>query len=200
MAALTVAQPAPRLARRATSVATLWGLLYALYRAYYAVGGTMFLPGTVRPSREGEFQAVNAVAVVVLLVAAVLPLAVGGLWSRPRVRQVLLALCWLVAVGCCMHALVDITQRVLSLSGHLSVSYPTTLWQSVDHRAADLQDLWLNEPWFFVEGVLFGLLAWPHLHTSSRRRWLTSAVVATALLTALGILSATGVIGRFVVG
>jgi hypothetical protein len=42
---------------------------------------------------------VDAATVVILLVAAVLSLAVQGPWSRPRARQVLLVLCWLVAVG-----------------------------------------------------------------------------------------------------
>jgi hypothetical protein len=61
---------------------------------------------------------------------------------------VLLALRWMIAVGCCVHAFVDIIQRVLSLTGQLRIDNPRVGMASTDHRAADLQDLLLNEPWF----------------------------------------------------
>jgi hypothetical protein len=44
-------------------------------------------------------------------------------------------------VGCSMHALIDIIERVLSLAGLLRIEYPSTVWASIDRRAADLQDL-----------------------------------------------------------
>jgi hypothetical protein len=73
---------------------------------------------------------------------------------------VLLAVCWLVAVGCSMHALIDIVQRVLSLAGLLRIEYPSSVWASIDRHAADLQDLFFNEPWFLIEGLGFGALGW----------------------------------------
>lgn len=92
-------------------------------------------------------------------------------------------------------------QRVLSLAGVLEVHYGGGIWASVDHRAADLQDLFFNEPWFFVEGLAFGALGWIVSRTGRpRRQWVAAAVAATAGLTALGLLSATGVVGRAVVG
>jgi hypothetical protein len=36
----------------------IWGLSYALYRSYYAVGGTGFLPG--RPADLAQFRLINA--------------------------------------------------------------------------------------------------------------------------------------------
>ncbi len=38
-------------------------------------------------------------------------------WRRPRLRRVLLVLCWVLAVGCVTHALIEDAQRVLSLAG-----------------------------------------------------------------------------------
>jgi hypothetical protein len=42
---------------------------------------------------------------------------------------------------------------VLSLTGVHPTHYPPGLWLSIDRRQADLQDLFFNEPWFFVEGA-----------------------------------------------
>ena len=148
-----------RLLTRVSVAAGIWGLCYAAYRGYYAAGGTAFLPGTIRPGSEGQFQLINLAAVVVLAVAAVLPVAMLPLWARRGSRLVLLALCWVVAVGCCMHALIDMAQRVLSLAGLVHIHYPP-LWATINDRAADLQDLFGNEPWFLLEGLAFGALGW----------------------------------------
>jgi hypothetical protein len=188
--------------RSLTSVSVavaVWGLCYALYRSYYALGGTLLLPGT--PADPTQFRRINAAAVVILTVAAVLPIAVLPLWRRPRARAVLLAVWWLVAVGCSMHALIDIIQRVLSLAGLLRIEYPATVWASIDHRTADLQDLFFNEPWFLLEGLGFGAIAWIVLGAGrGRRLWVGSAIAATLALTVIGLLSATGVIGRVIIG
>jgi hypothetical protein len=114
---------------------------------------------------------------------------------------VLLAVCWVIAVGCIMHALIDSIERVLSLAGLLTIEYPATVWASIDHRAADLQDLFFNEPWFLLEGLGFGALGWIALGPGSRRRWwVGSASVAILVLIVIGLLSTTGVIGRVIIG
>jgi hypothetical protein len=74
-----------------------------------------------------------------------------GSWSRREPRRALLALSWMLAVGCCMHAFVDMVARVLSLAGRLTIDHPA------------------------------------------------SALLATALLSVVGLLSARGVIGRMTV-
>lgn len=65
-----------RVLTQVSVTAGILGLCYAAYRGYYAAGGTAFLPGTIRPGSEGQFQLINLAAVVVLAVAAVLPMAV----------------------------------------------------------------------------------------------------------------------------
>jgi hypothetical protein len=172
----------------------VWGLAYTLYRAYYAAGGTLLIPGI--PSDPNQFRAINAVGAFILGSAAILTIAMLPLWSRPM----LLVLCWVIAVGCCMHALVDSAQRALSLAGFMRIDYPPGVWTSIDRRSADLQALLFNEPWFLLEGLGFGALGWLVLGRGRPRRWwVGTAVVATAALTMLGLLSATGVIGKVIV-
>jgi len=183
----------------ASLVTSASALGYAAYRGYYAAGGTAGMIGV--PRSESEFRLLNLAAVVVLLVAAVLPVAALPLWRRPRPRRILLAVCWVVAVGCVMHALIDDVQRVVSLAGGREISYPAAQWASVDRRAADVQDLAFNEVFFLGEGLLWAMLAWIGLdNAAGRRRWVGTAVVAIAALTAIGLLSAFGVIGRVIVG
>ncbi|MGA8114351.1 MAG: DUF3995 domain-containing protein [Actinocatenispora sp.] len=184
---------------RLSVAAGLWALWYALYRGYYAAGGTAFLPGTIRPGSRDQFLLINLIGALVIGAAAVVPVAMLPFWSRRWSRRPLLALCWAVAVGCCMHAIVDIAERVLSLAGVLTVSYPA-MWASVDHRAADLQDLFFNEPWFLVEGLAFAALGWLGLGGGRSRRWWTAtALAAVAALIVLWILTATGVFGKVIV-
>jgi hypothetical protein len=174
----------------------VWALGYACYRGYYAFGGTIGMIG--RPASMHEFRIVNGIGAAILLLAAALPLVVAT--SRHSARAVSL-LGWLAAVGCCMHALVDSTLRLLSLTGKHSVHYPSGFWLSVNGRAADLQDLFGNEPWFFIEGCLWVALAMTMLKCPSHRRmWLLTAGIAITLMTALGILSGVGTIGTFRVG
>jgi hypothetical protein len=129
--------------------------------------------------------------------AAIVPVVVirygvpAGGWPR----RALLAGCWLAVVGVCMHALVDGALRILSLTGVHAVSYPPGVWVTIHRRTADLQDLLFNEPWFFVEGCLWALVAVLALPTdASRRRWVLSAVVGCLLATTVGLLTGLGAI------
>ena len=99
-----------------------------------------------------------------------------------------------------MHAFVDGVLRVFSVTGVHPTQLPATAWQSFDRRAADLQDLLLNEPWFLVEGLLWGALGLAFVSASGRRPWLISAVVACVLLTVVGVLSGLDVIGSIRLG
>jgi hypothetical protein len=175
------------------------GLLYALYRAYYGFGGTVGLIG--RMASPAEWRAINLSAAPVLLVLALLPIAGLAAWHRPRPRAMLLALCWILATGLVMHGLIMDAQRVLSLAGALHIRYPDpSLWATFNDRAADIEDLAFNETWFLAEGLLWGALVWMALGRSRARRWWTgTALAATATATLIGLLSAFGVMGRFVV-
>jgi hypothetical protein len=202
-AAAPVSDPAPSAvadharapARRVATALAVWGGAYALYRGYYAVGGQVGMIG--EPLSQAQFRAVNGVgAAVIALAAAAPPVCVR---ARP-LRRLLPALGWLGAVGCCMHALVDIVLRLLSVTGVHPTRLPASFWQSFDRRAADLQDLLLNEPWFFVEGVLSAALGVALVHPSRRRVWLVSAALACTAATVVGVLSGLGVIGQIHLG
>lgn len=120
----------------------LWTLGYALYRAYYAAGGTVGMHGT--PTSYSAWRRVNAIGSVLLFATAALAILFASAWAHRRARPALLAFCWIAAVGCVSHALIDIGQRIASLSGLLTIDYP--FWRTIDRRAADLQDLFFNEP------------------------------------------------------
>ena len=185
--------------RRLSVALSAGGLVYALYRAYYGLGGTIGMIGT--PASQSRWRATNLGAAAVLLVIAVLPLAALSLWRRPRWRRALLAVAWALAVGGVMHAAIMDTQRVLSLLGAHDIRYPSSAWASHDPHRADIQDLLFNETWFLVEGVLWGALALTVLERShAARRWALSAAAAAAALTCVGLLSAFGVVGRAIVG
>jgi hypothetical protein len=178
--------------------AALWTFGYAAYRAYYAAGGTVGMPGT--PASYSAWRRVNAIGSVLLFATAALAILFASAWAYRRARPFLLAFCWIAAVGCVSHALIDVAQRVASLSGALVIDYP--FWRTIDRSAADLQDLFFNEPWFLVEGILWAAIAWKGaLESSPRRRWwIASVVVATFASTAIGLLTAFGVIRQVIVG
>ena len=182
----------------ASRLAAAWAFGYGVYRWYYALGGTVGMLGT--PRSHAEWIRINAIAGVLLFVSALLPLLVLRAWSNRRAQPWLLTIAWIIAVGCSTHALIGIPQRIASLAGVLTIDYP--FWQSIERREADLQALFFNEPWFLIEGVLWVAIAWAGaLRDSPRRRWwMGSAVGAMLVLTVVGLLSAFGVIGRWVVG
>lgn len=187
-----------RILRFTTWTAACWAFLYGLYRFYYAVGGEIGILGT--PASQCQWLFINGVAGILLFAAAGAPIALRSLWNMPRGRMIPLALCWVITVTCVAHALIGIVQRISSLTGSLTISYP--FWQSIDRRQADLQALLFNEPWFLVEGLLWSGMAWAGaLRRSPRRQlWFGSAVAAIAVFTTIGLLSAFGVIGKVVVG
>ncbi len=167
-----------------------WSLGYACYRAYYAVGGQFGMIG--HPVSDSRWRAINAVGAVVIALVAILALV------APRVdalRRALPALGWAGAVGCCMHALTDIVLRLLSLAGAHPTHLPASVWVSFDRRAADMQDLLLNEPWFFVEGLLWAALGAVFVNRRYRRAWWISGALACGGLTIVGVLSGLGTIG-----
>lgn len=188
-----------RLLLRASRIAAVWAFGYGLYRGYYAVGGTFGIPGTPAVSL-GQWRRVNGIAAGLLFVTALLPVALVNAWGSRRVRPILLALSWVIAVACVSHALIDMVQRVASLTGTLTIPYP--FWRTIDRTEADLQDLFFNEPWFLIQGLLWAAIAWGGALRASRRRWwwIGSALAATAISTAIGLLSVFGVIGRWIVG
>jgi hypothetical protein len=151
------------------------------------------------PVSMGQWRLINAVGAAIILIGAVLPVATLPAVATSASALGDEALCWMIAVGCVMHAFVDATARILSLAGMLHMDFP--FFASIDRRESDLQDLLVNEPWFLVEGLLWGSLGWFKLESArSRRLWVASGLVATVALTVIGVLSTLGIIGRFIVG
>lgn len=181
--------------RRLAWVLALLAFGYACYRAYYAAGGTIGMFG--EPVSDVEFRAINAVGAAIIFVAAILP----PVAVRVSVlRRALPTLGWVIAVGCCTHALVNVTLRVFSLTGVHPTVLPSDVWRWYDRRASDLQDLLLNEPWFLAVGLLWAALGLTFVAARRRRAWVLSAVVACLALSVVGVLSGLGVIGSFRIG
>jgi hypothetical protein len=174
-----------------------WSLAYACFRGYYAAGGRFAMVG--QPHSQAAFNHANALGAGIIIVFAVIgPLVmmhVGVLrrWLLPTAG-------WAGAVGCCMHALVDMTLRVFSLVGVHPTQLPMSFWQSFNRRTADLQDLLLKEPWFFVDGLLWAALAVAILPRTRVRSWLGSAALACAALTTYGVLRGLDVLGHTPLG
>lgn len=193
-----VAQHDDRATPRARGIAialALWGLAYACYRAYYAAGGTLGMIG--EPVSLDQFRMINAVGAGIILLAALLPLVA----LRLRIlRRAVPVFGWIGAVGCCMHAVVDMTLRVLSLTGVRPTQLPASVWRSFDRQVADLQDLLVNEPWFLIEGLLWGALGIAFVAKTRRRTWLLSAIAGTLMLTVVGVLTGLGAIDSFHLG
>lgn len=185
----------PGAAHRLAIVLACWAFAYACYRAYYAFGGQWGMIGV--PVSPAQFRGINAAGAGIVAAGAVLPLAALR-WTP--VRRVLPPLAWLAGVGCVMHAVVDGTLRVLSLTGSHPTQLPPEVWSSFNRRTADLQDLLLNEPWFLVEGLLWLALGMALIRPSARASWIWSAVVACALASTIGVLTGIGVIGAFHLG
>jgi hypothetical protein len=174
----------------------VWSFAYGSYRAYYAAGGDLGMIG--QPISSTQFRTINAIgAAAIILLGSVVPLT--ALHVR-AVRRALPILCWIAVVGCCMHALVDITLRLLSVTGVHPTQLPASVWLSFDRHAADMQDLLLNEPWFLIEGLLWAALGVTIVQPSRRRAWITTAAIGCILLTVAGVLSGVGIIGSFRVG
>jgi hypothetical protein len=175
-------------------VLLIWALGYAAYRGYYALGGDAGMIGV--PRSDSEFRAVNAVGAGIVLLGALLP---PVLVAVEPLRPVASVLGWVVGVGCTMHATVDSTLRILSLTGVHPTELPSDFWASFDRRTADLQDLFVNEPWFLVEGLLWIALGLASTREPRRRPWLLAAAGACLLLTVVGVLSGLDVIGSVTV-
>jgi hypothetical protein len=63
-------------------ITAVWCLWYAIYRAYYGLGGTVGM--FAMPKSKSQWRAINLAGAAILLVIAVLPVAVLPLWKKPR--------------------------------------------------------------------------------------------------------------------
>lgn len=184
--------------RRVALVLALWAAGYAAYRLYYGFGGQVGMIG--EPRSPAQWREINLAGGLIILTAALLPLLAASLWRHRPVRNMVVAAGWVGLVGCWTHAITDQILRLLSLTGVHPTQFSPEFWLSIDRHTADLQDVLLNEPWFFVEGLLAGLLALTALRRAARPFWLRSAAVVCSVASIVGVLSGLDVIPRFHLG
>jgi hypothetical protein len=150
---------------------------------YWAMGGTAML-SAIKPSASEEpaFRLINWIASAMLTGAALIVFLLARGVDRRLLRWSLLAIVWTGSVLSIAHAIYGIADRTLIVTGvKLVDSRPFT----ASEHAWVLWDLLVFEPWFLIEGVLFGLAGWAALHHArDRRRWLW--------LSAMGLLAALG--------
>ncbi len=109
-------------------------------------------------------------------------------WSRgrPRLRAATLATCAAGAAIAGSHGAFGIVYRALNVSGVTDVD--GTPFQASRHEWV-LWDLFVFEPWFLIEGVLFIAAGAAVLSVSrARRRWTTGCLVAVGVATLTGLL------------
>ena len=90
-----------RILSLASKAAATWAFGYALYRLYYAAGGDVGMFGT--PVSYAQWRLINGIAGIALLAAAVFPVLSIRAWLQRRATALLLALSWVVTVGCIMR-------------------------------------------------------------------------------------------------
>lgn len=165
----------------------VWSTLYAVAHIYWASGGELGF-SLLRPSATGmrAWREINAVASVVLLVPVALAVGLARARRPGRIKATLLLATLAGASIATSHGLYGIVYRILNLAGVVDI----------DGRAfASSEDPWviwdlvLFEPWFLIEGILFGVAGWAALSTSrDRRRWQLACVAGSSLATGLGLL------------
>lgn len=177
--------PRDRLWLFATALSA-WSLLYVVPHLYWAVGGELGF-SALKPSATAQdgWQAINAAASLILLLPVAIGLALPRAQSRRLARALLLAACLGGASIAVSHGVFGMVYRALIIVGVVEVDgrgftaaeHPWVLW-----------DLFVFEPWFLVEGVLFAAAGWASMAGSeSRRRWLAGCLVGTSLAIASGV-------------
>jgi len=131
----------------------LLGLLYATVSVYWGLGGTTLLDtvgGSLeRGGRAGDLVVVLALgaAVVLKVVAAVLPLLAIYRLGGARWQRLVVVLTWIEAAVLVSYGLVLTTVGLMVQLGVIAVS------ASADHRALAWH-AYLWDPWFLVWGLL----------------------------------------------
>jgi hypothetical protein len=173
--ALAAIDARPRSVRAAGVAIAVWSLAYMLPHLYWALGGGSGLVA-LHPSVGSlpEWRTINWIASFILSVAALLGFGFVA-WRGPAARRLLWVGAWLgwsIAAG---HGLVGIGTRLIALGDMGPAKW--LLW-----------DLLVFEPWFLIEGILFGVAGYL-LATSrdARVRWIAACAVGLtiALVTAL---------------
>jgi hypothetical protein len=165
-----------------------WSLLYVLPHLYWALGGEAFLFTVKRSAAElDDWRAINLAASVVLACAALLGPALMWSAGHPRLRAATLVACAGGAAIAASHGAFGILYRALNVAGVVEVDGVAF---DVSTHEWVLWDLFVFEPWFLIEGLLFVAAGAAAMTTDrSRRRW------TAACLAAIGVATLTGLLG-----
>ncbi len=164
-----------------------WSLLYVLPHLYWALGGESLL-FTVKESAAAmeDWRRINWAASVVLTGAALLGPALIWSAARPRLRSTVLGACLVGAAVAGSHGAFGIVYRALGVAGVTDVD--GAAFDVSEHEWA-LWDLFVFEPWFLIEGVLFTAAGAAALASArARRRWTVACVAAVGVATLTGLL------------
>jgi hypothetical protein len=157
-----------RTGSEAAKAAFVLGLLYAAVSVYWGLGGTWLL-ATVggalqRQGRAGTATLVLAVwaAVILKMVAAVLPLLALRRVAHPGWNRAVSRLAWIEAVILTVYGLVLTVVDMLVRAG---IIHPSA---NADHRAS-VWHAYLWDPWFLLWGLLVvaALLRGRHPHSQA---------------------------------
>jgi hypothetical protein len=164
-----------------------WSLLYVLPHLYWALGGDALLFMVKLSAAEMDhWRTINWAASALLAVAALVGPALIWSASRPRLRAAALAACVAGAAIAGSHGAFGIVLRALSVTGVTDID--GTAFDASSHGWV-LWDLFVFEPWFLIEGVLFiagGAAVFTTTH--ARTRWTAGCLAAAAIATITGLL------------
>lgn len=151
----------------AAKAAFVVGLLYAAVSAYWGLGGRWLL-ATVGGALQSQGRAGTAVlvvavwaAVIIKLVAAVLPLLALRRVTSPGWNRAVGLLAWIEAGILTVYGLVWTVVGMLVQAGAIHPS------ARADHRASAWH-AYLWDPWFLIWGLLVALALW----RGRRLRWI----------------------------
>jgi hypothetical protein len=158
------------------------GLLHFLWAL--GIGVSMLKPSALEIP---QFKVANLAVAILLTAVGFLGLAFIHLRGRNYLSWWLLAVS---LVGCSLstsHGVYGVVNRILQIAG--VVELESGPFGPIEH-AYVLWDLFLIEPWFTIEGILFAIAGWCYLDSArSKRIWL--------LLCAVGVIVGliTGLVG-----
>ena len=183
-------QPQPAQQRKLTwagYAVFIWSIGYMVPHLYWALGGTAG-QALLRPSilQLPQWELINGVASIFLTVAGLIGLAFVYLRRHGFVRWGLLAIALFGCSVAASHGIYGIVNRILQIVGAVAVeSVPFNLGE----HAYVVWDLVLYEPWFLIEGILFGIVGWYYLEQPRQRQiWLVLCIAGVIVGLVTGLL------------
>jgi hypothetical protein len=159
----------PRSVRVAGFAIAVWSLAYMLPHLYWALGGGCCFVA-LHPSVGSlpQWRTINWIASFVLNVAALLGVGFVA-WRGAAARRLLWLGAWLGWSIAAAHGLIGIWTRLIEVREMGPAKW--LLW-----------DLLVFEPWFLIEGILFGVAG--YLSATGRKakvRWIVGCAVGLAI-------------------